>query len=72
MLANPGPALSTTLSLLLVLLSPHVLEVLPPPDLGTPGLLHHNACKFIVLHRPVIKLVLVPILPLVITGKEKY
>ena len=67
---DSGQTLSTPFPLLVLLLPPHVLEILPPPDLGAPGLLHHNACKFIVLHGPVVKLVLVTVLPLVITENK--
>ena len=69
-LEPPQYRLSPSLSLLLLLLSPHILEILPPADLGTASLLHHDAGELVVLHGPVIEVLLVPVPPLVVT--ERY
>ena len=61
--------LSTSLPLLLLLLSPHVLQILPPTYLGTASLLHHDAGELVVLHGAVIKVLLVPVAPLVVTER---
>ena len=68
--AAQGSQLSTSFPLLLLLLSPHVLQILSPTNLGTAGLLHHNAGELVVLHGSVIKVLLVPVAPLVVT--ERY
>ena len=63
----PDCPLSPSLPLLLLLLSPHVLQILSPTNLGTACLLHHNAGELVVLHGSVIKVLLVSVAPLVVT-----
>merc|ERR1712062_386802 len=65
-LEPPHYRLSPSLSLLFLLLSPHILEILPPSDLGTASFLHHDAGELVVLHGPVIEVLLIPVAPLVV------
>ena len=66
---TPRCQLSPSLPLLLLLLSPHVLQILSPTNLGTASLLHHDAGELVVLHGSVIKVLLVPVAPLVVTER---